>query len=141
MSAHHENTRRIAMKEFKTAWADRHPIRWPGDARKKPDADTRARFTIQLGETTNAAIGTKLKRTPLVFGCQLRIPANKGSKEAYLTADALTAALENKNFMSTDGKTTLKTRLVTLRSAGEQGGNQIFSVTITAVADTEDTTT
>lgn len=136
MSNHHENTRKLATAAFQTAWNNLYPIQWPG--KEQPEtSNTWARFTIADGEKTNAAIGGLLKRSPIIFGVQLRVPMNEGTKPAYAAGDAIAPALENKNFLSDDQKTTLKTRVISVKRIGEKNGFQIFTVTINAISDTE----
>jgi len=139
MSNHHENSRQLATAVFKIAFAEAHPINWPNDEGKsKDEAEIYADFTYLAGDTVDAAIGVRLERMPVVFGCRLYLPVNRGTKVAYKLADTLETALANKQFKSDDGTTTLKTRRVNCRYGGEKKGKVIFSVTITAVADTEE---
>lgn len=77
-----------------------------------------------------------MRRTAVVFGVQLHLPLERGIKEAYEAADAL-QALENQNYLSTDQKTTLKTRTTSVMDGGVADGYKIFSITIDAICDTE----
>lgn len=60
---------------------------------------------------------------------------HQGIKEAYEAADAL-SSLENQNFLSDDGLTTLKTKRVTLQDGGIADGYKVFSIAIDAIGDT-----
>lgn len=132
--SHHSNIRTLATQAFVTAWADRMPLLYPNDGRKKPSVAPWGRFTIIQGTTVNAAMTGLLQRTPVVFGVQIHMEMHQGIKEAYESADAL-ATLENQNFLSDDGLTTLKTKRVTLQDGGIADGYKVFSISVDAIGD------
>jgi len=136
MSVHHENIRILATQTFLNAWGNTLPLIFPNDGQEKPSTGAWARFTISTGETNNAALSGFLKRTPLVFGAQIYMPLHKGTKEAYQAADIL-LGLENKNFISDDELTVLKTGTATVQDGGVKDGYKIFAVTMSGIADTE----
>jgi len=134
--SHHENIRTLATEAFLAVWNDRMPVLWPNDGRIKPPEAPWARFTIITGNTSNACIGGYMRRTPIIFGVQIYLPMDRGTKAAYQAADAL-AALENQNYISPDTSTTLKTRTSTVIDGGVKDGYKIFAVTIDAIGDSE----
>lgn len=133
---HHNNLRTLATSALQTAWADRLPLIYPNSGQKPPSAGSWGRFTLTTGNTNNAALSGQMRRTAVVFGVQLHLPLERGIKEAYEAADAL-QALENQNYLSTDQKTTLKTRTTSVMDGGVADGYKIFSITIDAICDTE----
>lgn len=120
----YEDLRRTLERHFKAAFQTGIPVAFPVQFEnvtfRQPTGEPWGRFSIRLGDRSNASVGTTHKRTVGLVYLQVFVPENRGTKPATELADRFAAAFDDRE-LTTDGGTMVQFRSASSETIGLTG--------------------
>lgn len=135
----HEAARNLILTAWQAAWNSPSPGLFPVEFEnlkfKRPTSGPWGRLSINPGETTPIAPGTKDSRTPFILVLQVFIPENGGTLPAYRAADVLKTLNHHVASVGDPVTTVVHFYSVGINQAPKEDGLTGFNVTIPGYFD------